>query len=62
MTIKEIENYLSSKRTFLDESIGIEIEEFRQNAISQQDETQANYCWCLKQIYHIQKGFISAIN
>lgn len=62
MTIKKIENYLSSKRTFLDESIGIEIEEFRQNAISQQDETQANYCWCLKQIYHIQKGFISAIN
>lgn len=62
MTIKEIENYLSQKRTSLEDSIGVEIEELRQKAISQQCEEQANYCWCLKQIYHLQKGFISAVN
>lgn len=62
MTIKEIENYLSSKRTSLDDSISTEIEILRQDAISQQNENQANYCWCLKQVFHLQKGFISAIN
>lgn len=62
MTIKEIENYLSSKRTSLDDSISTEIEVLRQDAISQQNENQANYCWCLKQVFHLQKGFISAIN
>lgn len=62
MTIQEIENYLSEKHTLLDDGIGEVIEELRQNAISQQHEEQANYSWCLKQIYYIQKGYISAIN
>ena len=62
MTIKEIENYLSGKHTLLDDGVGEEIEALRQNAISQQHEDQANYCWCLKQIYYLQKGYVSAIN
>lgn len=62
MTIKEIENYLSAKNTYLDNEIGEAIEEMRQSAIALHDEEQANYCWCLKQIYKIQKRFVSAIN
>ena len=62
MTIKEIENYLSAKNTYLDNGVGKAIKEIHQSAIALQDEEQANYCWCLKQIYKIQKGFVSAIN
>ena len=62
MTITEIETYLAIKHSSLDDSIGEEIEQLRKDAISQQNEERANYCWCLKQIYHLQKGFISAVN
>ena len=62
MTITEIETYLALKHSSLDDSIGEEIEQLRKDAISQQNEERANYCWCLKQIYHLQKGFISAVN
>ena len=62
MTIKEIENYLSVKNTHLDNKVVEAIEEVRQNAIALQDEEQANYCWCLKQIYKVQKEFVSAID
>ena len=61
MTIKEIENYLSEKNHHLDSDIGEQIENFRLRAIADQNETQANYFWCLRQIYKIQNGFISAI-
>lgn len=57
MKITEIENYLAIKNTFLDDVVGEEIEKARQNVISNQDEEVANYCWCLQQIYKIQKGF-----
>lgn len=62
MTITEIEAYLSVKHPSLDDSIGEELEKMRKEAISQQDEEQANYCWCLKQIFRTQKGFVSAIH
>lgn len=62
MTIKEIENYLRKKNLYIDSKIGENIEKARQEAISIQDEKKANYCWCLKAVYEIQKGFISAIN
>lgn len=58
---QKIENYLMIKHTSLDENIGEEIEKLRQKAILDQIEEDANYCWCLKQIYSIQKEFISAI-
>lgn len=61
MTHTEIENYLAGKYTLLDKSIGDGIEKLRQNAISKQLEDEANYYWCLMQIYRIQKGYISAI-
>ena len=56
MTTKEIENYLSEKNDHLDSDIGEQIENFRLLAITDQNETQANYFWCLGQIYKIQKG------
>lgn len=62
MTIIEIEKYLSLKNLQFDNLIEEAIEEFRQNAIRTQNEGQANYCWCLGQIYRIQKEFVSAIN
>lgn len=62
MTPKEIEDYLSDKHTSLDNNIGNEIEILHQNAISHQFEDEANYFWCLMQIYRIQNGYISAIN
>ena len=61
MTTKEIENYLSKKNDHLDSDIGEQIENFRLQAIAGQSELQANYFWCLGQIYKIQKGFVSAI-
>lgn len=61
MTLREIENYLAQKHTSLDSNIGEEIEKLRKNAISMQLEGEANYFWCLMQIYRIQKGYISAI-
>lgn len=62
MDIEEIENYLSIKNTQLNNSIGEAIEEHRNRFILAKDEAQANYCWCLRQIYRIQKKYISAIN
>lgn len=62
MTLREIENYLAFKHASLDSNIGEEIEKLRKNAISLRQEDEANYFWCLMQIYRIQKGYISAIN
>lgn len=61
MTSKEIENYLSVKNNQMDESIVEEIEKHRLNAINNRNEKQANYFWCLRQIYRIQKEFLAAI-
>lgn len=62
MDFSKIEQYLSGKHIPLADSISEEIEKLSQDAIFQQAETDANYCWCLKQIYKIQNGFISAID
>lgn len=62
MTVSEIENYLAIKHFSLDDNVGEKIEELRQNAISQQNEELANYCWCLRQIYWLQKEFVWAVN
>lgn len=62
MTIREIEDYLSNKNLQLDDCVERGVEELRQDAIRIQDEEQANYCWCLRQIYVIQKEFVFAIN
>lgn len=61
MVFTEIENYLAVKHIALDKNVVNEIEKLRQKAILDRNEKNANYCWCLKQIYGIQKGFISAI-
>ena len=62
MTLIEIEKYLEYKHTSLDSNIGEEIERLRQNAILLQIEDQANYFWCLLQIYRIQDEYTSAIS
>ena len=62
MTVKEIENYLSKKNIQLDSAIGEQLERLRHEAIAAKNEVQANYYWCLRQIYKIQKGYVSAIN
>ena len=60
MTTKEIENYLSKKNDRLDINIQEQIENLRLEAIADRNEAQANYYWCLRQIYKIQNGFVSA--
>ena len=61
LKIIDVEKYLSIKNISFDNVLGEEIEKLRQNAILNQDEESANYCWCLRQIFKIQKGFISAV-
>lgn len=61
MTINEIETYLSIKNIQLDSDIGKEIENLRLEAIENQNELRANDFWCLRQIYKIQNGFVSAV-
>lgn len=61
MTVTEIENYLSKKNYLFDESVYEEIEKYRIDAIELKDEKNANYFWCLREIFNIQKGFVSAI-
>lgn len=62
MTIKEIEEYLALKNTSLDEEVYEAIEKHRIRAIGEEDEDIANYCWCIKQIYVIQKNYLSVFN
>ena len=58
MEIREIENYLSTKNTQINNSVGEAIEEHRNRFILAKDEAQANYCWCLRQIYRIQNKYV----
>lgn len=58
----DIENYLSQKNEQLDSNILEQIEDLRILSINKKDEIQANYFWCLKQIFIIQNGFVLAIN
>ena len=60
MTINEIEDYLKKKHVSMDQDVFDEIELYRVNAIKDLNESQANYCWCLKTIYNVKKTFISA--
>lgn len=60
MTIIEIENYLSNRNLILDEEIYNIIDNLRLNAISEKNEDEANYLWCLRQIFIIQKNFLFA--
>lgn len=62
MTINEIEKYLSQKNTQLDDCVEEEIENYRLKAIEIRDESNANYFWCLSQIFKIQKMFLSSIS
>lgn len=62
MTILEIENYLAAKNDCFDSKVFDCVEEYRTKAISEKNEEQANYFWCLKHIFLIQSGFVSAIN
>ena len=62
MTINDIEKYLCKRNEDFDNKVMESIEGFRLDAISKQCEEQANYCWCLRQIFKIQKQYISAFN
>lgn len=57
---QKIENYLKQKNTKLDQSINNEIETKRTVAINSKNDEEANYYWCLRQIYRIQSGFLSS--
>ena len=62
MTTIDIENYLAAKNEVFDSKVLDCIENYRIKAIIKKNEDQANYFWCLKRIFIIQSGFVSAIN
>lgn len=62
MTITEIEHYLSRKNVPIDKNIGDLIENLRLKTIGDNDESSANYYWCLRQIYRIQSLYLSAFH
>ena len=62
MTIADFEEYLSVKRTTMDISIKEEIEKERLEAIAENNEKEANYLWCLRQVFNIQNGFLNSYN
>lgn len=61
MTAYEIEEYLSIPHIELAEAVFTAIEANRLDAIAARDEKVANNFWRLKEIYFVQKQFLSAI-
>ena len=55
-----IEDYLSSFNTNLEQNVYDQIQDVLDNAISDNNEEMANYYWCLKSIFMIQKTFLMA--
>lgn len=62
MKNNEIEDYLSSFNISLEQSVYDQIQDALDNAISDNNEEVANYYWCLKAIFMIQKTFLMAFN
>jgi len=60
MKISDIENYLALKNTHLNHDVFDEIEKHRYGAIEEKNEYLANYYWCLKTIYSVQRAFLLA--
>lgn len=60
MKNNEIENYLSSFNISLEKGMYDQIQDGLDNAISDNNEELANYYWCLKAIFMIQKTFLMA--
>ena len=60
MKKNEIEDYLSSYNINLEQSVYDQIQNVLDNAISENIEEIANYYWCLKSIFMIQKTFLMA--
>ncbi len=59
MTYNEIINYLNRKNLSLDQNVYDEIENLRNNAIAEKNETNANRYWCIRQIYIIQRNYLN---
>lgn len=62
MKVEEIEKYLSEQNVNFNEKINEGIEKFRVEAIAKKNEKMANYFWCLRQVFRIQKDFVCAVN
>lgn len=58
--LKELEKYLAEPNNKLDQIIGEKIREEKKQAASVKDEDKANYCWCLYQIFLVQKNYTDA--
>lgn len=63
MEIKDIELLLTLKDSeILKYNIAEELKRLKSKAIENMSEDQANYIWCLEQIYSVKKQFIGAFN
>ena len=60
MTIIEIETYLKIKTDTLNQKILDNLETYLKKYQKEEKEEEANYCWCLKQIYTVKKEYLTA--
>lgn len=60
MTLAEIEEYLKKKSDALDQTVLEYLNTFLEKYQKEENENEANYCWCLKQIYKVKKEYLAA--
>lgn len=60
ININDIGQQLTKYKLQIDENTIYSITKYLENAIQNNDEYLANYLWCLRTIWHIQKGFVDA--
>ena len=62
MNIQEIETKLSEPSSTIDTNIYNSIEMIRKREILNQNEDNANYAWCIRQVYIVKNHFLKAYN
>lgn len=60
MTTRKIKEYLEKPNRQLDSYVMDELVRLKAQAVADKDEINANYIWCLIQVYKIQSTYLSA--
>lgn len=61
MTLEDIINYLKTPRKLeFDDNILLELSSIKKDAVNAKDESLANKCWILENIYLIQKKYVDS--
>lgn len=62
MNISDIDRYLRIRKYEFDQNIYDETERLRLKAIEEANESDANLCWCYKEVFDIQMKYIRIFN